>query len=151
MPSRSINTEKAFESINSDTSSADPSVASVVSTKWGSMILEIQGELNLPDSKPKTLSQKEQDLFTTVAIPQLVANGQEITKDAVKFGKLEIEQDMKKATLYISTSQRLVGNVESVDPPLGVLKLDSNNNGQCEIVDVISKKVVFKVRPLPIM
>ncbi|KAG7884710.1 hypothetical protein KL938_001837 [Ogataea parapolymorpha] len=151
MPSRIVSTEKASESIKSPTQSVPDNLPSIVCTKWGSMLLEIQGELNLPPNKPEGLNEQEEKLFTKFVYPDLVADNERLVRDAVKFGRLEIEKDMKRATLYISTSQRLVGTVETIDPPLGLLKTDIDESGKCEFVDVIRKKVVFKLRPLPII
>ncbi|KAG7926679.1 hypothetical protein KL925_002964 [Ogataea polymorpha] len=142
MPSRVVSTEKASESLKSPTQPVPDNLPSIVCTKWGSMLLEIQGELNLPPNKPEGLNEQEERLFTKFVYPDFVADPELLVRDAVKFGKLEIENDMKRATLYISTSQRLVGTVETIDPPLGLLKTDIDTSGKCEFVDVIRKKVV---------
>ncbi|ODV86409.1 hypothetical protein CANARDRAFT_6884 [[Candida] arabinofermentans NRRL YB-2248] len=126
----------------------------IISTNLGSTILEIQGELNLPQSKPENLTPEEEELFIKSRVPKLLNTTDEVVRDAVRFGRLELEPGFKKATLFISNSQRLVGSVEKVDPPLGVLRIvkdDNNGLEECQVVDVISHKVVFRLRPLPIM
>ncbi|KAG7858731.1 hypothetical protein KL919_003178 [Ogataea angusta] len=139
MPSRLVSTEKASESVKTPTQPVPDDLPSIVCTKWGSMLLEIQGELNLPPNKPEGLNEHEEKLFTKFAYPSLVAENERLVRDAVKFGRLEIEKDMNRATLYISTSQRLVGTVETIDPPLGLLKTDIDETGKCEFVDVESQ------------
>ncbi|KAG7729126.1 hypothetical protein KL933_001352 [Ogataea haglerorum] len=139
MPSRRVSTEKASDSVKAPTQPVPDDLPSIVCTKWGSMLLEIQGELNLPPSKPQGLNEQEEKLFTKFAYPDLVADSELLVRDAVKFGRLEIERDMKRATLYVSTSQRLVGTVETIDPPLGLLKTDVDEAGKCEFVDVKSQ------------
>lgn len=91
-----------------------------VSTPFGLLLLEIQGELNVPDAQ-----------------------------EAIQFGRLQFdERDEKKVVLFIGTSQRLLGTVEPLPKPLGLLKQE---NGRMELVDVIHKRLLFKQRPLPIM
>lgn len=113
----------------------------VVTTALGNALLEIQGELILPGEKPEILTAEEQDNYTQL----------DGVLWAVKLGKLELEGN--KAVLYIGTSQRLLGEVKTVDPPLALLRFpeDSNNDDLIEMVDVIKHKIIFTGRPLPIM
>lgn len=133
--------------------------STVVSTSLGLTLIEIQGDLSLPKFKPDGLNENEEKLFEERKYPELLKSGAKDMDpvDAVKFGRLEIDPSFKKATLFISTTQRLIGTVEKVDPPLGVLKIDhsvdqdNTNTDHCEIIDVIKTKIIFKQRPLPIM
>lgn len=134
--------------------------STIISTNNGLAIIEIQGDLSLPKEIPATMTEKEQQLFSEIDIPTLFKSihmDNEETRtdkaDIVKFGRLEIDDNMKKATLFISTTQRLLGSIEKIDPPLGLLKIDhvDKKADKCEIVDVLSKKIIFKQRPLPIM
>ncbi|GME84994.1 unnamed protein product [Ambrosiozyma monospora] len=159
MPSRELNYHKAHESLTAGTGNLTGNKYSqAICTSLGLTLLEIQGELNLPSEKPDLLTEEEEKLFIKTSIPSNIADTEEILRDAVKFGKLELDKDCKKATLFISKSQRLVGTVEKVDPPLGVLKVskppsetDGTTASECQIIDVINYKVIFKFRPLPIM
>lgn len=110
----------------------------VISTEFGLAIIEIQGELNIPeialdDNGSNNL--KIDDLYT-----------------AVQFGKLTVDPaDETKVTLFIGTSQRMLGRMVKIDPPLGVLRLAADNRDEMKMIDVIKKKIIFKDRPLPIM
>jgi chromosome transmission fidelity protein 8 len=177
MPSIPVSFESALRSLSLPR--RDPSLddySTVVSTNLGLTLIEIQGNLSLPKFKPQGLNSKEQELFTKTEIPQLLKSihynnikkqqnddnndedEDEDEVDSVKFGRLEIDQSFKRATLFISTTQRLVGTIEKIDPPLGLLKIDhsmsndnNNNNEKCEMLDIINTKIIFKQRPLPIM
>lgn len=106
----------------------------VLATPVGNVLLEIQGELNLP------LEADESGRFG-------VRGG----KETVQFGRLELEGT--NATLYIGTSQRLVGKVVPLDPPVAVVRFPESDADGAEVAlsDVIRQKVTFKHRPLPIM
>ncbi|OUM51440.1 hypothetical protein BVG19_g539 [[Candida] boidinii] len=168
MPSTQVFYDKATASLNSAESKTDKKIQDVIATPFGLTIVEIQGTINLPQVKPKNLNETEETLFIKSSIPKLVSPQSDDSKNehiqtedeirnAVRFGKLELDADGQNATLFISTSQRLVGKVETLDPPLGVLRINKNrqeselNPIPSEIVDVITKKVVFRFRPLPIM
>lgn len=139
--------------------------STLISTSLGLTLIEIQGDLSLPNFKPNGLNSKEENLFKKVEIPDLFKesnNNNNDKIDMVKFGHLEIDTSSKKATLFISTTQRLIGTIEKIDPPLGILKItkndndidkskDINNQSSCEIIDIIKNKIIFKNRPLPIM
>lgn len=107
-----------------------------VSTPLGLAILEIQGELNYPQTVPDDLEMagnfcKVDDIY-----------------DAVKFGKMTFdEKDPNKVTLLIGKSQRLMGAVELLREPLGVLRVSDG----LEMIDIIYKKLIFRQRPLPVM
>ncbi|CAH6718346.1 chromosome transmission fidelity protein 8 [[Candida] jaroonii] len=108
---------------------------SIISTPYGLSILEIQGVLNLP-SEPHGDAEfiKVDEIY-----------------DAVKFGRLQFdEKNEKKVTLFVSNSQRLLGTIEDLDVPLGVLKIP-NEESTITMIDIIKKKIIFKQRPLPIM
>lgn len=168
MPSTQVFYNKATESLNSEGLKTDKKIQDVIATPFGLTIVEIQGTINLPLVKPKNLNETEKTLFIKSNIPKLVSpqsdnlindhiQSEDDIRNAVRFGKLELDDDGQNATLFISTSQRLVGKVETLDPPLGVLRINKNrkeselNSIPSEIVDVITKKVVFRFRPLPIM
>lgn len=121
-----IDYTKARESLQSDDT--------VISTPFGLVVIEIQGELNIPSTTHSHESIKLLDI-----------------NHAIKFGKLFIE-DNNSLTLYIGNSQRLLGTIETLKTPLGVLKipLDSDQT-TIDMVDVVKKKLVFRDRPLPIM
>lgn len=163
MPSIPISFDSAFRSI--DAPRQEPTLedySTIFSTSLGLTLIEIQGDLSLPKSKPQGLSEKEESLFFKKEIPRLFQSLHELSShndevvDAVKFGKLEIDNSLKHATLFISTTQRLVGTIEKIDPPLGLLKIDhatedDDSEDQCEMLDIIYNKIIFKQRPLPIM
>lgn len=118
----------------------------IITTPFGLTILELQGVLNLP----KEAANNDNNAIKV-----------EGTYDAVKFGKLHFDENNKsKVTLYIGNSQRLEGSIESLNPPLGVLKIptpansenaDNEQNGPVSMIDIIKHKLVFRHRPLPIM
>ncbi|KTB11812.1 Chromosome transmission fidelity protein 8 [Nakaseomyces glabratus] len=133
MPSVDINYDKLKELLAKDSStdggSATP--ANTIETPLGTIMVEIQGSLELPTSidEDSELSKK----FDGV--------------DAVKFGSLNIED--KKAVLYVGKKQRLLGKVVKLSTPLGILKFNEGKN--VEMLDIIEYKVIFSDRPLPIM
>ncbi|ODQ47232.1 hypothetical protein PICMEDRAFT_25890, partial [Pichia membranifaciens NRRL Y-2026] len=114
----------------------------VVATPLGLALVEIQGELSIPKETPAGLSSPESR--------EGGGSGDAEDVEVVKFGRLELDEELQRATLFISTTQRLIGTVEKIDPPLGVLKVV--HAGQvCEMIDVVGTKIIFKHRPLPIM
>lgn len=132
MPQKNINYASAHTSVQTPT---------VLTTALGNTIIEIQGELILPDEKPVGLTPEQEEKYSQL-------DG--ITW-AVEFGKLEL--DGKKATLYIGTSQRLLGQVKTLDPPLGLMRFPQSDgtDEDIELVDVLKHKIIFTGRPLPIM
>jgi chromosome transmission fidelity protein 8 len=132
MPFKEIDYTSAHESLK------EPSI---ITTVLGNAILEIQGELILPDEKPAGLTPEEDEKYSQL----------EGSEWAVKFGKLELED--KKATLFIGTTQRLLGEVKKLDPPLAILKFPNvpDTDDPIEMIDVIKYKIIFAGRPLPIM
>lgn len=140
MPLRTINYESASKSLKLSKDTSDTADTPVIATDLGNALLEIQGELILPKEKPTDLTPEEEEKFSQL-------QGAEW---AVRFGKLEIEG--KKATLFIGTTQRLLGDLKKLDPPLALMKIPDEDSGkQIEIVDVIKYRLVFTGRPLPIM
>ena len=139
---------------------------STVMTPHGLAVLEIQGELNLPDHRPVGTTQTPQ----TNDSPYITVDD---IYDAVKFGHLEFDKkDESKVTLFIGKSQRLIGNIVKLDTPLGLLKIPlSGANGmnleddqndkdkddasesteKVQMIDIVKAKMIFKHRPLPIM
>ncbi|CCH44408.1 Chromosome transmission fidelity protein 8 [Wickerhamomyces ciferrii] len=113
----------------------------IISTPLGNVLLEIQGELVLPSSKPQGLTPEGELKYVTI----------DDINHAARVGKLELNGN--KATLYIGTSQRLLGEVKQLRPPLGVLKFPNEfqDGAKVKMVDVIKNKVIFSGRPLPIM
>lgn len=117
----------------------------VVSTPFGLSILEIQGELNLPSAPP---------LNPAGVDPEYLGNFAKVDDiyDAVKFGQMEFdESNPSKVVLYIGKSQRLLGTVETLREPLGVLRVSTREDKLMNFMDVVHKKIIFKQRPLPIM
>lgn len=130
MPTTNINYTKVHAALNS------PETPPLISTPYGHLILEIQGELNLPTSRPADASDfvKVDDIY-----------------EAVRFGKLLFDDhDLSKVTLLIGKSQRLLGNMVELRPPLGVLRVPKDKL-EVQMVDIVRKKIIFKQRPLPIM
>ncbi len=157
MPTREISYAKATGSLVGPppTKSLD-NYSTIITTSLGSTLLEIQGELNLPEIKPEGLTEDEEKLFIKTSLPAIMTTSPQETviEDAVKLGRLELAPDFQNATLFISNSQRLVGKIEKISPPLGVLEISKNEEDGsevCEIIDVIEQKIVFRFRPLPIM
>lgn len=153
----------SHEKSNDKSSSATPNL---ITTPYGLALLEIQGELNLPHTKPDIpldqllpLDQEKMKNFVTV----------DDIYDAVKFGHLQFDsKDELKVTLFIGKSQRLIGNVVKLDIPLGVLKIpvkkevpsgdgdadmdmDGDVDQNIQMIDIVRAKMIFKQRPLPIM
>lgn len=121
----------------------------LISTPFGLLMLEIQGELNLPSEVPSEDDRSGQ--LSNFAIINDIYH-------AVRFGKLDFDEiDPSKVTLFIGKSQRLLGTIVNLDNPLGVLRIPTRLEGQNEtgedikIVDIVKKKIIFKQRPLPIM
>ena len=162
MPTATIDCSSAQDILN-NTSTNDNDL---IFTPYGLMLLEIQGELNLPNEFPQGQPKTDEDhkyLNNFITINEI--------QHAVKFGNLVFdEKDNSKVTLYIGKSQRLLGNVVKLSTPLAVLRIplknedemmvDSNNDNVnkfkqeeelIKLVDIVKAKVIFKQRPLPIM
>ena len=121
----------------------------IISTPFGLSLLEIQGDLNLPIQAPTGVT--EVDLHS-----ETIQNFIKVDEiyDAVKCGHLQFDPlDPSRVTLFIGKSQRLLGSVVKIDPPLAVLRipLKDGEEKNMDIVDIVSKKLIFKQRPLPIM
>lgn len=146
MPSADIDYSDAHEVLNGPQKC--PNNGCFISTPFGLSILEIQGELNLPTGAPTN---------TQGLDPEYVGNFAKVDDiyDAVRFGRIEFDvRDPKKVVLYLGKSQRLLGSVETLPKPLGVLRVPTGANEEDEsmkFIDVIYKKLLFKQRPLPIM
>lgn len=162
MPTATIDCSSAQDILNNpSTNDYD-----LIFTPYGLMLLEIQGELNLPNEFPQGQPKTDEDheyLNNFITINEI--------QHAVKFGNLVFdEKDNSKVTLYIGKSQRLLGNVVKLSTPLAVLRIplknedemtvDSNNDNVnkfkqeeelIKLVDIVKAKVIFKQRPLPIM
>ncbi|QWW25899.1 hypothetical protein CA7LBN_004803 [Candidozyma auris] len=128
MPSTEIDFTPAKDALdNSEVFESDGRC--IVSSSQGLLLLDIQGELSLPEEE----------------------------YPAVKFGHLEFDEINKsRVTLIIGKSQRLLGKIEDLPKPMGVLRVpvskqDEQNTESVEILDVIYKKLLFDMRPLPIM
>lgn len=131
--------------VTGETASDAPS--RLVRTPLGLAMIEIQGELSIPHDIP--LGYENSGLFQTFDIPENLSS-EERSMPCVKIGRLDFEGD--KVTMFVSTTQRLIGKIVKLDPPLGLLKLAADADGQqCQIVDIISAKIIFSSRPLPIM
>lgn len=99
----------------------------------GNMMLEIQGDLEIPSTA------HDDERFSKYE-----------DADIVKFGLLHVNPENKTATLFIGKKQRLIGSLVKLDTPLGLLKFN-HDSGTVEMQDVFHYKVIFKNRPLPIM
>lgn len=128
MPSVTISTSQIRSLLDSDQKQVG------VTTPMGNMMLEIQGDLEIPST-----AQEDDDRFSK-------SEG----SDIVKFGLLHINPENKMATLFIGKKQRLLGSVVKLDTPLGLLKFNHDSK-TVEMQDVFSYKIIFKNRPLPIM
>ncbi|KAM9938272.1 hypothetical protein OXX80_002221 [Metschnikowia pulcherrima] len=145
MPTADIDYQRAHEALNGNMSDL-PDGSCYVSTPFGLSILEIQGELNLPANAPIETENIDPDYVSSFA---RVDNNH----DAIRFGKMEFdEKDPSKVVLFIGKSQRLLGVVETLREPLGVLRVPGEHTGEnMQIIDIIEKKIIFRQRPLPIM
>lgn len=150
MPSRLIDYHRAHDSWVAQSNGSDK-VSQIIRTKQGLVMLEIQGELNIPSTKPDNLNDEEENLFIQRTIPFQNKDSEEKVTDLVKFGRVELNEDTGEAVLFISKSQRLEGHIETLDIPFGVLRISKKDGQDCEMIDVIQKRIVFRNRPLPIM
>lgn len=127
MPSVTISTSQIRTLLQSDEKQTS------VITPMGNMILEIQGDLQVP------------------SVPQ---DNERFSKfqgsDIVRFGLLSIDMEKSSAILFIGKKQRLLGSLVKLDTPLGLLKFN-HDSGTVEMQDIFNYKVIFKNRPLPIM
>ncbi|CCH61532.1 hypothetical protein TBLA_0E04800 [Henningerozyma blattae CBS 6284] len=114
---------------------------STIATPLGNTIIEIQGELDIP-----SLQQLPKDNYLQDSRFSLDSQDNPI----VKVGILNIDQDSKQVTMYVGTTQRLLGKIEKLDPPLGLLHFVSETK-EYQLKDVFTHKIVFRNRPLPIM
>lgn len=145
MPSTEIDFTPAKDALdNSEVFESDGRC--IVSSSQGLLLLDIQGELSLPE--------EESPVATPTGCEYISVD--KIYK-AVKFGHLEFDEINKlRVTLIIGKSQRLLGKIEDLPKPMGVLRVpvskqDEQNTESVEILDVIYKKLLFDLRPLPIM
>lgn len=143
MPTAHIDYTVAHSRLNPSEVLSSPD--NVISTPLGLSIVEIQGELNLPTNPPSLTTTNTEYLSQFIKVDEIY--------DAVKCGQLEFDPlDTTKVTLYIAKSQRLIGKIVNLDPPLGILKVPMGDGQDgMEIVDVVTKKMIFTQRPLPIM
>lgn len=152
MPSANIDYSEASRALA--VANDIPASPYVLSTPFGLSILEIQGQLVLPSSAPETESDTAVEGGNTfVKVENVDQKLVCAVRDAVQFGKLSFdEKDPSKVVLFIGTSQRLNGVVETLREPLAVLKVPSQDGDtDIRMVDIIYKKIIFKHRPLPIM
>ncbi|EEQ40131.1 putative histone H4.2 [Clavispora lusitaniae] len=146
MPSTPIDYKDIHRALNSNSLTTN-SNGCIISTPFGLSLLEIQGELNLPESAPTETEGLDPDYVRNFAKVDDIY-------EAVKFGRLEFdEKDPQKAVLFIGKSQRLLGSVVTLKDPLGVLRVPTGDNPtqNMKFVDLVYKKIIFKQRPLPIM
>lgn len=116
----------------------------IIRTSKGLFLIELQGELNVPHALARDavgVSEEYRQLFATV----------DEIQQAVKFGRLEFDHN-SRAVLYVGKSQRIIGDVEELKEPLGVMKVPTKPElGDIEIIDVVYSKIIFKSRPLPVL
>ncbi|QLG73068.1 hypothetical protein HG535_0E01520 [Zygotorulaspora mrakii] len=127
MPSVTISTAQIRSLLQSKEKCAS------VMTPMGNMMLEIQGDLDIP-SVPG-----DDDRFSRYD-----------DIDIVRLGLLHINTDVKTATLFVGKKQRLLGKIVELENPLGLLKFD-HENGTVEMQDLFRYKILFSNRPLPVM
>lgn len=145
MPSTHIDYALGRKAIQASKDSFHADGSCVVSSSVGLFLLDIQGELSLP-FEPSSDSSMVNSTKVTV---------DEIYK-AIKFGKLILDRDnLLRATLFIGKSQRLLGKIENLPKPVGVLVVPSNSemnlSQPVKLIDIVYKKLIFDERPLPIM
>ena len=86
--------------------------------------MEIQGELNLPQSFPQANENHK---------PEYLENFARVNDiyEAVKFGRLEFDpKNQSNVTLYIGKSQRLLGSMVNLETPLAVLRIKTETNNE---------------------
>lgn len=127
MPSVRISTTQLRSLLQSNEHQA------TIITPLGNMMLEIQGDLEIP------LAAHDDERFK-----------KHHGADIVRFGLLSINEEKKTATLFVGKKQRLLGSLVKLDTPLGLLKFD-RESGAVEMQDIFNYKIIFKNRPLPIM
>ena len=110
-----------------------------ITTPLGHCIVEIQGDLEIPTHE-----------LGSNTDTQATPGTYNIGNDIVRIGSLEIDDDMKTATLYIGKKQRLLGKVVKLEMPLGLLKFNERDSS-VEFCDLLEYKVLFTDRPLPVM
>lgn len=114
MPSVPIDYTKASQALTLSETLSSPFI---VSTPFGLSILEIQGLLILPSVPQNEDTVDPEHVHTFVRVNDV--------RDAVKFGKLLIdEKDPLKVVLFVGTSQRLNGTIETLREPLAVLRIE---------------------------
>lgn len=143
MPATIIDYEAGRNALLANDKPASEELTScVVSSSEGLLLLDIQGELNLP---------MEHDLESGKHDVALVDK----IHHAIKFGKILFENDgLRRVTLFIGESQRLLGKIDDLPKPVGVLRVpntDTESSNKIKLIDVVYKKVTFDQRPLPIM
>lgn len=162
MPTTKIDYSVAHNILNEKTFNEGELIENdnIISTPYGLSILEIQGELNLPQSFPQANENHKPEYLENFARVNDVY-------EAVKFGRLEFDpKNQSNVTLYIGKSQRLLGSMVNLETPLAVLRIktetsndedteygssEENKDESIKIVDIVKKKIIFKQRPLPIM
>ncbi|ODV63567.1 Ctf8p ASCRUDRAFT_23115, partial [Ascoidea rubescens DSM 1968] len=135
-----------------------------LSTRLGLVVIEIQGELNYPTRFPidvdddrgdENNTEDEERYIEEVIGNEYIADAK--LKQAIRIGRLEIDEHFMKCILYIGKSQRLIGSIEKLENPIGLLKFPrifndkDYQNKKIEIIDIVNYKIIFKNRPLPIM
>lgn len=133
MPSITITTDQVSQLLDPERKQT------TVLTPFGNTILEIQGDLEIPEMEAGTDLLSPEYQFNTCK-----------EKDIVRFGLLNVSDDKKHATLYIGKKQRLLGSIVELEKPLGLLKFNADT-GTVDLKDILHYKIMFKDRPLPIM
>lgn len=144
MPSTIIKYEKGEVHAFRDGHSQMIEGACVVSSPLGLVLLDIQGELNLPHENSK-------DRYERATADQV--------HEAVRFGRIEFDKsNLSRVTLFIGESQRLVGKVVELPRPIGILRISNlsdeaktSSSQNIDLIDIVKKKMLFDQRPLPIM
>lgn len=150
MPCAHIDYSEARKSLFGETPSGGSEVPeNVVTTPRGRMMIEIQGELNVPSRVPEAYEEQigENEIAKFVKVDDIY--------DAVRFGRLELDlASGTRAKLFVGKSQMLTGTIENLEAPLGVLcipknKAEEGSEDTIRLVDVIQKKIIFRDRPVP--
>lgn len=110
----------------------------MINTSLGNVMIEIQGDLVYPTTK----------MDSTIDVDERFI--EEEGKELVRFGILSYDPESKNVTLFIGKKQRLLGTMEKLEPPLGILRFNKCDE-TVMLHDIIRYKILFKNRPLPIM
>ena len=126
----------------SPTLSRSSPLPQLLNTPNGLAIIEIQGTLNMPQANNDSAPSQP---IGRLVIPNQEAGAISDTKEGAW---------MKKVYFYVGQNQRLVGQVQKLAKPLGVLRKAGDESGMTyegsqalEISDIVRWKIFFGGRP----